>query len=410
MTAAPARSLVLVLVLGCANDSGQDDPSTTSEVSTGGDDASASEGNASATTSPSSTSAAGDGTDDAASTSSADDAESSDGSTTADAPEGVPVFVAQGHMGRTTISCDSGQTWIADHSLDDSVHCFDGIDCDHHVDSATGIVFGGGAFVATFGWGTEGTIQRSTNGVDWDVVLTGPTFAGTAFGGDVFLAGAPTPQRSIDFGVGWTELAPSPLDSYTPRGIGFVEGAFVLAGGGSGEGDIVVSPDAGDSWWNPDVLPAACGDGVRGIVGTGDTIVLARSGGVDAAEFCVSVDGGHVWTEVDIGDVSLESRLIRADDAFLVWSAGTRWSSTDGLRWTATPTEPSINTGAVAHDDEGHFVAVRGGWQVWYADQEFYRSADGVTWEVLAESAFVGSHPINHIAFGHIAADTSACP
>jgi len=409
MPAATARSLALVLVIGCASgpdqDPDQDDASATGEGSTVGDEASPT---GDGTTSPASTSAddGGDGVD----ATSDDGSESDDDSTTAGLPDGVPVFVAQGHMGRTTISCDAGQTWIADRSLDDSVHCFDGIDCDHHVGSATGIVFGGGAFVATFGWGTEGTIQRSTNGVDWDVVLTGPTFAGTAFGDDVFLAGAPTPQRSIDFGVGWTELAPSPLDAYTPRGIGFVAGTFVLAGGGSGIGDVVLSPDAGDSWWHPDVLPTPCGDGVRGIVGRDDTFVIERSGGADAPEFCVSVDSGHVWTEVDLGDTYLESRIVRTDDMFLVWSSGTRWSSTDGLRWTPTPMEPPITIGAVARDDDGHFVAVRGGWQVWYADQEFYRSADGVTWEVLASDAFVGSHPINHIAFGRVDADASACP
>jgi len=406
MTARPAASLAFVL-LACASATADEDSTTTESGTT----AVFEEGGpgSPSTTSPSSTASA-ESSDGGSDPTSEEGADSTEGTTGPAVPEGVPVFVAQGHMRRTTISCDGGHTWIADQSLDDAVRCFDGIDCDHHVGSATGIEFGGGAFVATFGWGTEGTILRSTNGVDWDVVLTGPTFAGTAFGADVFLAGAPTPQRSSDFGLQWTELGSSTLDAWTPRGIGFGEGLFVLGGGGSGEGDVVLSSDAGDSWWHPDVLPAVCGDSVRGIEAVGDAIVLARGGGADGPELCVSVDGGHMWTEVDLGDVYLESRLVRVDDGFVIWGAGQRWASSDGLQWDATPTDPAITIGAVARDDDGAFVAVRGGWQVWYESQEFYRSEDGVTWDVLPDGSFVGSHPVNHIAFGRIDADASACP
>src|SRR5262245_52167588 len=65
----------------------------------------------------------------------------------------VPVFVAQGHVGRTTISCDDGRTWVGNRSDDDSIRCFSGVDCDHHPGAAHGVVFGHGWFFATFGWG-----------------------------------------------------------------------------------------------------------------------------------------------------------------------------------------------------------------------------------------------------------------
>lgn len=407
-------ALSLAFAAGCTTEPAGEDPASSTEGAETSDDALPSDDTTASPTTPGmaptddGTLGGSDGGSDGS-----DATDSSAGSTGAEVPDGVPVFVAQGHMGRTTISCDGGQTWIAEQSLDDTVRCFDGIDCDHHEGSATGIGFGGGAFVATWGWGTEGNIRRSTNGVDWEIALTGPTFAGTAFGNDVFVAGAPTPQRSLDFGAQWTELAPSTIDTYTPRGIGFVAaggGSFVLAGGGSGDGDVVLSADAGDSWWHPDTLPVPCGDGVRGIHGKGELVVLARSGGADGPEVCVSSDGGHVWNVVDLGDVYLESRMILADDTFMIWSAGERWSSTDGAQWSSTPTEPAITIGAVGRDDEGHFVAVRGGWQVWYESQEFYRSDDGITWDVLQPGTFVGSHPVNHIAFGRVDAATSACP
>lgn len=63
---------------------------------------------------------------------------------------------------------------------------------------------------------------------------------------------------------------------------------------------------------------------------------------------------------------------------------------------------------AVARDDDGTFVAVRGGWQSSYEFQEIYRSSDGRSWEVLAPGSFVGSHPIHHVAFGYVD-DRAAC-
>ncbi len=91
----------------------------------------------------------------------------------------------------------------------------------------------------------------------------------------------------------------------------------------------------------------------------------------------------------------------------LVWSRGQVHRSSNGTDWTSEPTTPSdLQLGPVAVSDDGTFVAVRGGWQVWYENQEFYRSEDGVTWETLDASSYTGSHPIRDIHFGYVA----ACP
>ncbi len=324
-------------------------------------------------------------------------------------PSGVPLFVAQGHMGRTTISCDRGQTWIHDHSLDDAVRCFDGIDCDHDEGAGTGLVFGDGAFLTTWGWGTEGNIARSTDGITWDVVVTGPTFAGLAFGDGVFVTGGHDALRSADLGVTWADPVDTGLTQWTPRGIGWAPtagGRFVIGGGGD-VGDVVVSSDGGASWWHPDAAPIECGSSIRSIVASDDTIVIVRPGGA-GAELCVSHDAGVEFTAIDLGDVYFESRAMWTGEAFLVWANGAMWSSTNGDDWTSTALQPAINLGPVARDDAGNFVAVRGGWQVWYESQEFYRSTDGVTWETLAPGTFTPSHPMNHIAFGYVDA-TDAC-
>jgi hypothetical protein len=44
-------------------------------------------------------------------------------------PKTVPIFVALGYQGRTTVSCDDGKTWIANRSDDDAVECFNPTDC-----------------------------------------------------------------------------------------------------------------------------------------------------------------------------------------------------------------------------------------------------------------------------------------
>src|SRR5690606_6858809 len=85
---------------------------------------------------------------------------------------GVPLFVAQGHLGRTVISCDGGQSWTADQSNDAEAQCWSGPDdepdCDHDPGAGRGIVFADGWFVATFGWGPPGGIVRSRDGVAWE--------------------------------------------------------------------------------------------------------------------------------------------------------------------------------------------------------------------------------------------------
>ena len=88
---------------------------------------------------------------------------------------------------------------------------------------------------------------------------------------------------------------------------------------------------------------------------------------------------------------------------FLTWSSTARFSSADGVTWNETPFSPaSVRPGPAAiNPDTGTIVAARGGWQVWYDQQAFYRSTDGgVTWTVLSSGDFTGSHPIREITFG----------
>lgn len=54
-------------------------------------------------------------------------------------------------------------------------------------------------------------------------------------------------------------------------------------------------------------------------------------------------------------------------------------------------------------------VAARSQWQAWYEEMRWYRSSDGITWETLAPSDSILSHPVREMTFGY--ADPSAvCP
>ena len=324
----------------------------------------------------------------------------------------VGVFVAQGHAGRTTVSCDDGRTWIANQSMDDSIRCFsDGFDCDHHPGSAKGVTYGRGWFFATYGWGPPGSIQRSRDGVSWEPVLEGTTFGGIAFGQDRVLAAARRPRWSADDGASWTEHPDAIITVWNVRRSAWVpheDGRHVVVGEDSGDKSVALSSDGGDSWWHPTTIPAECGGAIQnegGIAyGAGAILIVGGDGWA-----CRSTDGGDTFTATRITD-DVTSHLVWTGDRFMVWGRGVAWQSPDGASFSETPTTPAdLHIGAVDVSAEGTFAAVRGGWNQWYESQRWYRSEDGVTWTELADGAYTGSHPIRDIHYARIPPNET-CP
>jgi hypothetical protein len=357
-------------------------------------------------------------------------------------PDGlVPVFIAQGHVGRTTISCDDGRTWVADRAFDSEGHalvcgkpqavqCYDTAcdfvnngacdardpcDCDHHPGAGRGVTWGDGWFVTTWGWGPRGGLMRSQDGISWEMVHEDTTFAGVVYGNGRFVTGGRRPLVSDDQGATWANLGEADLRSpagetvHNPRSLGFADGVFVLTGSSGDKSDLLVSAD-GETWTRPDPLPAACTSGIRGAgaVGGGGTIVLVTGDG----GACASTDQGASFQHVaDAG--SFDTGVVHDGAVFLAWGDGSRWSSADGLTWTATPLAANTRLGHVArHPDTGTLVASNGGWKQWYDKQRFYRSTDGgITWDELPATAFNGSHPIRAMGFGWApASDTCPAP
>lgn len=321
----------------------------------------------------------------------------------------VGVFVAQGHMGRITVSCDDGRTWVGNRSADDAARCFTGgLDCDHNPNAGRGLAYGNGYFVATFGWGMPGVVRRSRTGTSWEDTLPGHTFADVAFGNGVFLANDRTLQRSSD-GSGWMAAGTTNAGPWNVRTIEFVahgpRGRFLVSAESGADRDIVWSDDNGGTWHRASARPAECGQQAQGFA-YGNGVAILTSG---VGHVCRSTNGGDTWTRVAVAMGELSAPVWTGSE-FFAWSGGQRWRSADGMQWSSTPLVPSsVNVGAVARSEGGTFVAVRGGWQVWYDQQRFYRSNDGVNWDTLAAGSFVGSHPINFIQFGYAPAGT-VCP
>lgn len=331
----------------------------------------------------------------------------------------VPVFVAQGYMGRTTISCDDGRTWIADRSDDAALRCFSGgIDCDHNGGRAMGVTIADGWIVATWGWGEGNSVRRSRDGRTFSRVLDGTVFAGIEASAGRLAAIAEMPRVSLDQGASW-QTAPGPMGfSGNIRATGGGAGGPFVAAGGDTVGQVMVSDD-GLAWRRPAELPAGCGGGVTpdGIAVVGGRIVITH----DSGRVCLSTDGGNRFSTTVV-DMRFSSSVLWTGSELLAWGRLADASpvlarSADGRAWTIAPVVATSESGAdaavpkieaVARSASGTFVTVEGEWDQWYERQRFYRSTDGTTWRALPRSAFVGSHPIRFLSAGLV--DRSACP
>ncbi len=354
----------------------------------------------------------------------------------------VPVFIAVGKMGRRTISCDDGRSWKNDVSEDDKLvpaerfECFSGdhalldggtigTDCDHNQWSTTSFNQGNGTFVETLGWGAPGRIRRSTDGVTWQDVFSGSTFSGMMFGNGHFIAASRNPRVSINSGQSWDagtviELSNGSNTIYNVRSGGFGgtgNGAFVVTAQDGQNSDFAYSHNNGATWQRPTMAGGGRVDPCEvGEVISGNGVLLTLSSSGIA---CRSTDNGATWRSVAL-NAAIESRMVWTGTEFMAWgnSNGNKlFRSANGASWTATPISSRRNQvmgagpiiGPVAISPGGTFVAVRGGWRTWYAGQEFYRSTDGIVWDVLPDTAYKKGHPMGFILFAY-AERSAVCP
>lgn len=316
--------------------------------------------------------------------------------------EPVGVFVAQGHEGRITRSCDDGRTFPYNQSADDEFVCFSDADhdCDHSEIAGRGLAFGASSFVATWGWGNPGKLQRSLDGKTFgDVMTETPTFADVAYGNGAFVAGG-NPTRVSSDGQSW-EMGGKLTFDFNYRGIEFVPtagGTFIVTGESGTQRAISYSHD-GKAWLAASERPELCGQELRGVAGSEAAMIVVSARG----HVCRSTDG-DTWTYAPVTE-RFTSPPLWTGSEFWIYSGAQRFKSPDGQAWTSQDIEPkNIAIGPLARSPDGTLVAANDGWQVWYEKQQFFRSTDGVHWDVLPMTAFTGSHPINFISFGYVPA------
>ncbi len=355
-------------------------------------------------------------------------------------PEGkVPMFVAQGHMGMTTVSCDDGRSWVGYRTFETEaspllcgetaqVDCFNGgcsyldsggtcqqvgsnCDCDHSPGSGKGLAYGDGAFVATFGWGQPGVVLRSTNGIDWTQVDAGNTFADVVFGNGYMALSARSPLYSTDGGQTYVEGTDAEHSPWNVRRLFYFPnaGLFMQTAASGDNRDLRLTGDW-MNWSAPSTLGDGC-DAVSQAVEGGNTIVTTS--GDDYV--CVSTDAAETFSRVDLPNApALFHALVWDGARFIVWGwqDGTKaYTSTDGQVWTEHDTNLGNDRfGEVALNPvTGTMVTARSQWQNWYEDMRWYRSSDGITWETLAAEDSVLSHPVRELTFGW-ADPSDACP
>jgi len=343
------------------------------------------------------------------------------------------MFIAQGQVGRTIVSCDDGNTWVGNHSWDidaDPLMCsmpqhaicgqatcsyeIDGACtefpcCDDTPDIPESVAFGPDVIAGAWGHGKPGAVRSTRDGVTWTTEETSYAYS-MAYGGGVFVAaGNPRTSYSTD-GVTWQPggdarfaTTGSPV-----RAIGYAEGRFVAVSAGGGVRDILISSDGAMTWWRPTSIPTTCalgvGAGGGGILGANGTLVIVDSNGTS----CVSIDGGDHWNVYATGVTQIPSQGVWTGSEFVFWSQNMMLHSSDGISWQATPQITQTPIGPVARSDQGTFVAIRYLFDG-YDRQHFLRSTDGVTWKTVPDSSVVQSHPIFHIAFGY-AERSAVCP
>lgn len=370
------------------------------------------------------------GSQSSASSGSGSSGSDSSGTTVVTIPTPLPVgqkdvFMAFGKVARTVMSCDDGATWINDQSDDPAAQCWTGtadtnphyVECDHDARSSVGLDSGtDGWFYAQYGWGYDGTIRRTRNGVNWQVVRTAGWGGGLAVAKNIlFTLWGSLWSYSKDNGTTWQNATTIPSVSFDHPFVKHVGDKLITSG--RQNGDMAVSLDSGVTWTRAPEFEAGWGDSFA----EGNGMIVSTGTRLDATNQPVtgfaarSLDNGKTWSAVGVfASKSWSANIIFDGKYFVNWADGKKWSSADGVAWTSVPfTTGSINPqywgATVAYNSRtGTYTAITSSWGAWYSSQRAFRSSDGITFKELDGLHFKGGHPIVKLILGQM--DSASCP
>jgi len=320
------------------------------------------------------------------------------------------VFLAAGKLGRTVMSIDDGLTWIHDRSDHDSARCWcektdpHYVECDHDPRSFTGLAASeDGWFYAQYGWGALGTVRRSRNFLDWEVVRTEGWGGGLAVSRNAVVSlWNGRRWRSIDQGKTWVEIK----DTLDWGGHPFVKSVDdTLFAVGREDGQFKISRDSGETWQLLPAVQAGWSDNI--VAGNGLVVSTGTRRRKDQPQIACtarSTDGGLTWTGQELlPGKAWAANVVFNGKEFVNWADGQQYRSPDGIQWTATPmTTGSFpakhwSANVCLNPRTGTYVAILNVWGNFYEKQKAYRSKDGVTWVELDSKHFQGGHPIGKI-------------
>lgn len=285
----------------------------------------------------------------------------------------VGMFVASGNGGRTVISCDDGRTWIAQHKHSDG-------NDDHSEFTHKGFAHAPGKLVVLMGWGQPPSVKVSENGVDWQRKSVPGKENGTiVYDGVKFIIASNGGSSTASDPLGtWSAAGRTNHGEHVRGGGGGPGPAGQGAAGAGGSGALpVVTWNGGATWLRPSGCPsmdfsnlgqtggAAFGGGILLIASTlGKGCVLQPSSN---AGMMVSLPGGA------------QGKVDWVGDRFIIASQSRVMASPDGKSWAVINTLPigKIKLQDVDVSDKGTFVGIGAGANL------FYRSADGLTWDVV---------------------------
>jgi hypothetical protein len=310
--------------------------------------------------------------------------------------------MAQGHLGRTLMSCDDGQTWIRDRSDENSLRCWEGanqIECDHTSNAARGLEYFNGHFYANFGWGFSGSLRKSADGIQWSTVRTGGWGAGV--GGvlnQLVLLWQDNWHITADEGRTWRTQANS--FGITFPHMSRLNNKLLVSGR---SGIPVISNDGGNNWMPMQNFNTAWMNGTErrsdGGFAEGNGVIVAASEQSGSGR---STNGGISWSASNLQGAT---NLIFNGTEFVAWYSGRVYKSTDGLNWSSQ-TSNFVNGPIAYNPNSGVYVLISDSWGNYYERQRAYRSNDGVNWSQAR--TFNGGHPVFFMKHGTL--PSGACP
>ena len=328
------------------------------------------------------------------------------------------IFMATGHMGRTLMSCDDGKTWINDRSDNNAAICGgvttdpNYVECNHTPYTSRGIDAGQGYFYANYGWGYNGSLKRSRDGKNWDVIKSGGWGGGIAWGPNQLFHVHEGGRWSLSNtnGTSWSQLTDPVRSQFSYPAVKRVNDKIFVFGRSTKLG---LSTDQGNTWKIQDIV-TPFGDFSEGrglIVAVG---FLSRTGLPTVGYTYVSKDNGLTWITTTFLDSSLYhefKNVIFNGTEFVTWARDRVYKSVDGLNWVRSyrkidgiAPHSGVNYTHTFNQKTGTYISVNGS----YSSQKIYRSTDGVNWTTLSASQYKGGHPIISIITGEL--DSSNCP